>query len=120
MIKTDRPIPRLGESITLNGWRNGATLGGEEGPTIPPSKTFWGKVGVAGISGRELRNPFLRMPFFAGGSTTFFARGSAIETLLTAKSTTIFEAFKESESSTLFHFNETLSLSTLVVKRAGP
>jgi hypothetical protein len=75
-------------------------LGGEESPTIPTSKTFRGEAGVASISGRGLRNPFMRMPVFIGGFATFFAGGSATETLLTAKSATIFEAFRESDIST--------------------
>jgi len=60
-------------------------LGGEEGPTIPPSKTFRGEEEVVGKSGRGLRIPFLRKSF-TGGSTTFFARGSATEAFLIAKS----------------------------------
>jgi hypothetical protein len=88
-------------------------LGGEEGLTIPTSKTFRGEAGVAGIFGRGLRNPFLKMLVFTEGSTTFFAGGSATETLLTVKSATIFEAFRESDRSTSFHFNETPFLSTL-------
>jgi len=88
-------------------------LGGEEGPTIPTSKTFRGEAGVAGIFGRGLRNPFLRMPVFTRDSATFFVGGSATATLLTAKSATNFKAFKESDRSTSFHFNETPSLSIL-------
>jgi hypothetical protein len=68
---------------------------------------------VVGKTGRGLRNPFLRKSFFTGGSATFFTGGFATEALLTAKSATIFEAFRESESSTSFYFHETPSLSTL-------
>jgi hypothetical protein len=43
MIKTDRPILRLGETITLKSEELEQPLVGEEGPTIPPSKTFRAK-----------------------------------------------------------------------------
>jgi hypothetical protein len=101
----EKPLPSIGEELEQ-------PLGGEECPTIPPSTTFCGEEEVVVKTRRGLRNPFLRKSF-TGGSTTFFTGGSTTETLLTAKSATIFKAFRESESRTLFHFHETRSLSTL-------
>jgi len=48
-------------------------LGGEEGPTTPTSLTSRGEAEGAETVGRGLRNPFLKRPYFTGGSTTSFA-----------------------------------------------
>jgi hypothetical protein len=53
-----------------------------------------------------LRNPFLSRLYFTGDFATFFARGSATITLLTAKPIVIFEASRESESNPSFHFTK--------------
>jgi hypothetical protein len=106
MIKTDSPIPGLGESISLNGRRNDATLrmGGRSyhrDIVDLPRRSRRNET-----IRRGLRNPFLKRPYFIGGSVFFFAGGSAPVTLLRTRPADNFEASRESDNNPSFHFTE--------------
>jgi hypothetical protein len=105
MIKANRLIPGLGESICLTEGGMMQRFRGEEGPNTATSLTSQGEAGGTETIGGRLRNPFLKRPYFTG-SFVFFAGGTTPVTLLRTRPTDNFEASRESDNNPSFHFTE--------------